>query len=92
VEVMAIFSSSKFGEIAGCLVRRGTVRRNSRVSVERQEQLIAQNLVVESLRRFKEDVTEVKEGLECGVGLQNFSGLEVGDYILVMERREVPRT
>jgi translation initiation factor IF-2 len=91
-EVMEIFSSSKFGEIAGCLVRKGIVRRNSKVSVERQEQLIAQNLVVESLRRFKDDVTEVKEGFECGVGLQGFSGLEVGDYILVMERREVPRT
>jgi translation initiation factor IF-2 len=68
-EVREVFRSSKFGNIAGCLVRSGLIRRNSSARLVRDGVVVADNLKVESLKRFKDDATEVREGYECGIGL-----------------------
>jgi translation initiation factor IF-2 len=90
-EIREVFRSSKFGNIAGCLVRSGEIRRNSRARVLRQGVVVGDNLHVESLRRFKDDVTEVREGYECGVGLGSFNDIQVDDVIETWEMREIPR-
>ncbi|MDA3029807.1 MAG: translation initiation factor IF-2 [Actinomycetota bacterium] len=90
-EVRDIFKSSKFGNIAGCMVLDGNIRRNAKVRTMRAGVVIGENLSIESLRRFKDDATEVREGFECGIGLGSFKELQVGDVIQVYENREKKR-
>ena len=90
-EVRDIFKSSKFGNIAGCMVSDGNIRRNAKVRTMRAGVVIGENLSIESLRRFKDDATEVREGFECGIGLGSFKDLQVGDVIQAYEIREKKR-
>jgi translation initiation factor IF-2 len=90
-EIREIFRSSKFGNIAGSLVRSGTIRRGSKARVLRQGTVVGDNLAIESLRRFKDDVTEAREGYECGIGLGSFNDLKVDDVIETFEVREKER-
>jgi translation initiation factor IF-2 len=90
-EVREVFRSSKFGNIAGCMVTSGMIRRNSRARLVRDGVVVADNLAIESLRRFKDDATEVREGFECGIGLGSFNDIKVDDLIETFEMREKPR-
>ncbi|WP_033437700.1 translation initiation factor IF-2 [Saccharothrix sp. NRRL B-16314] len=90
-EVREVFKSSKVGTIAGCLVMSGEIRRNARARLLRDNNVIQENLPVSSLRRFKDDATEVREGFECGLTLGNYGDLKVGDIIETFEMREKPR-
>jgi translation initiation factor IF-2 len=90
-EVREVFRSSKFGNIAGCLVRTGTIVRNSKARLVRDGTVVADSLAIESLRRFKDDVTEVREGFECGIGLGSYNDIKVDDVIETYELREKPR-
>ena len=90
-EVREVFRSSKFGNIAGCMVTGGTIRRNSRARLVRDGVVVADNLAIESLRRFKDDATEVREGFECGIGLGSFNDIKIDDVIETFEMREKPR-
>ncbi|MFW2513599.1 translation initiation factor IF-2 [Demequina sp. SO4-13] len=90
-EIMEIFRSSKFGNIAGCLVRNGVIRRNAKVRVVREGVVVGEPSI-DTLRRFKDDVTEVKDGFECGIGLGKFNDIRVGDMIETFEMFEIPRT
>ena len=90
-EIRDIFKSSKFGNIAGCMVSDGNIRRNAKVRTMRAGVVIGENLTIESLRRFKDDATEVREGFECGIGLGSFKDLQVGDVIQAYEIREKKR-
>jgi translation initiation factor IF-2 len=90
VEVRDVFRSSKFGAIAGCMVVDGVIKRNNPIRVLRQNVVIYEG-VLESLRRFKEDVAEVKAGFECGIGVKNYNDVQVGDHIEVFERTERAR-
>ncbi|MDQ8040372.1 translation initiation factor IF-2 [Cellulosimicrobium sp. XJ-DQ-B-000] len=91
-EIREIFRSSKFGNIAGSIVRSGEIRRNAKARVLRDGKVVGDNLTVESLKRFKDDATEVREGFECGIGLGSFNDLQVGDTIETFEMREKPRS
>ena len=91
-EVREIFKSSKVGTIAGCLVRSGEIRRNSKARLMRDGVVIVENATIDSLRRFKDDATEVREGFECGIGLGSFNDIKVDDVIETFELREKPRT
>ena len=90
-EVREVFRSSKVGNIAGCVVRSGLVRRNAKARVLRDGKVVGDNLTINSLKRFKDDVTEVREGFECGLTLANFNDIQVGDVIETFEMREKPR-
>ncbi|MCU1682525.1 MAG: translation initiation factor [Amycolatopsis sp.] len=90
-EVRDVFKSSKFGTIAGCLVMGGEIRRNARGRLLRDSVVISENLPISSLRRFKDDVVEVREGYECGLTLGTYSDIKVGDVIETFEMREKPR-
>ena len=90
-EVRDIFKSSKFGNISGCLVQDGTIKRNAKARTLRNGVLVGEGLTVDSLRRFKDDATEVKDGYECGIGLGSFKDIEVGDIIQTYELREKKR-
>ena len=90
-EVREVFKSSKFGTIAGCIVRDGIVKRNAKARLVRDGVVVADNLQVHSLRRFKDDATEVREGFECGIGLGSFNDIKVEDVIETFEMREKPR-
>ncbi|MDQ1669151.1 MAG: translation initiation factor [Actinomycetota bacterium] len=90
-EVREVYRSSKFGNIAGCLVRSGEIRRNSKARLVRDGAVVADNLTIESLRRFKDDATEVREGFECGIGLGSFNDIKVDDVIETFEMREKAR-
>jgi translation initiation factor IF-2 len=90
-EVREVFKSSKFGTISGSLVTSGIIRRNAKARVLRDGIVVGDNLVVESLRRFKDDATEVREGYECGIGLGSFKDIQVGDSVEVFEMREKKR-
>jgi translation initiation factor IF-2 len=90
-EVREVFRSSKFGNIAGCMVTSGLIRRNARARLVRDGVVVADNLSIESLRRFKDDATEVREGFECGIGLGSFNDIKVDDVIETFEMREKPR-
>lgn len=89
-EVRDVFRSSKFGSIAGCMVREGIVKRNNPIRILRDNVVIFQG-VLESLRRFKEDAAEVRAGIECGIGVKNYNDIKVGDHIEVYERIEIAR-
>ena len=91
-EIREVFRSSKFGNIAGSLVRSGTIVRNSKARVLRNGKVVGDNLTIESLKRFKDDATEVREGFECGIGLGSFNDLQVDDVIETWEMREKPRS
>jgi len=90
-EIREVFRSSKFGNIAGVLVRSGTITRNAKARVIRDGVVLADGLAIESLRRFKDDVTEVKEGFEAGIGLGKFNDIQIGDEIETIELVEKPR-
>jgi translation initiation factor IF-2 len=90
-EVREVFRSSKFGNIAGSIVRSGLIRRNTKARVTRGGKIVGDNLTIESLKRFKDDATEVREGFECGIGLGSFNDVEIGDTIETWEMREKPR-
>ena len=90
-EIREIFRSSKFGNIAGCVVASGTITRNAKARIVREGTVVADGLAIESLRRFKDDVTEVREGYECGIGLGKFNDIQVGDEIETTEMVEKPR-
>jgi translation initiation factor IF-2 len=90
-EVREIFRSSKFGNIAGCLVQDGIIKRNGKARVMRAGTVVGDNLAIESLRRFKDDATEVRDGFECGIGLGSFNDIQEGDNIQVFEIREKKR-
>ena len=86
-EVLEVFNSPKFGQIAGCIVIEGNVYRNKSVRVLRDEIVIFEG-ELDSLRRFKEDVNEVKNGTECGMGIKNYKDIKPGDKIEVYDRKE----
>ncbi|RBY86265.1 translation initiation factor IF-2 [Blastococcus sp. TF02A-30] len=90
-EVREVFRVPKIGNVAGSIVRTGTINRNSKARLVRDGVVVADNLTVESLRRFKDDVTEVREGYECGIGLGSFNDIKVEDVIETFEMREKPR-
>jgi translation initiation factor IF-2 len=89
-EVRGVFRSSKFGSIAGCMVREGIIKRNNPIRVLRDNVVIFQG-VLESLRRFKEDAAEVRAGLECGIGVKNYNDIKIGDNIEVYERIQIAK-
>ena len=90
-EVREVFRSSKYGNIAGCLVRSGTIVRNSSARLVRDGVVVAENLKIESLQRFKDAATEVRDGYECGIGLGSYNDIKSDDVIETFEMREVPR-
>jgi len=90
-EVRDIFNSPKFGSIAGSMVIEGTVYRSKPIRVLRDNVVIYEG-ELESLRRFKDEATEVRNGMECGIGVKNYTDVKVGDKIEVYERKEVART
>jgi translation initiation factor IF-2 len=90
-EVRDVFNSPKFGQIAGSMVIEGTVYRNKPIRVLRDNVVIYEG-ELESLRRFKDDANEVRNGMECGIGVRNYNDVRVGDKIEVYETREVART
>ena len=87
-EVREVFKSSKAGTIAGCIVRSGTITRNAKARVIRDGVVLVDNLAIESLRRFKDDVTEVKTDFECGIGLGKLKDIQIGDEIETIEMKE----
>ena len=90
-EVREVYRSSKAGNIAGCLVRSGLIRRNSKARLIRDGAVVAENLTIDSLRRFKDDATEVRDGFECGIGLGSFNDVKTDDVIETYEMREKAR-
>ena len=90
-EIREIFRSSKYGNIAGVIVRSGTITRNAKARVIRNGVVVGDDLSIESLRRFKDDVTEVRTDFEAGIGLGRFNDIQVGDEIETIELKEKPR-
>ncbi|HDR1021627.1 TPA: translation initiation factor IF-2 [Pasteurella multocida] len=90
-EVRDVFRHPKFGAIAGCMVTEGIVKRNNPIRVLRDNVVIFEG-ELESLRRFKDDVAEVRNGMECGIGVKNYNDVKVGDQIEVFEVVEIKRT
>lgn len=90
-EVRDVFNSPKFGQIAGCMVIEGTVYRNKKIRVLRDEVVIYEG-ELESLRRFKDDVQEVRQGTECGIGVRNYRDVKAGDKIEVFDVKEIARS
>ena len=91
-EIREVFRSSKFGNIAGCIVRSGEIRRNAKARLLRNGVVINDDLRIDSLKRFKDDVVEVREGYECGVGLGSWNNIEIEDTIETYDVREKPRS
>jgi len=89
-EVREVFRSSRIGAVAGCMVREGVVRRNNPIRVLRDNIVVFEGML-ESLRRFREDVSEVRQGMECGIGVRSYNDIRVGDQIEVFEKVEVRR-
>jgi translation initiation factor IF-2 len=90
-QVRDVFRSSKFGAVAGCMVIEGTVKRSKPIRVLRDSVVVFEG-ELESLRRFKENVDEVRNGTECGIGVKAYNDVKPGDQIECFERIEVPRT
>jgi translation initiation factor IF-2 len=90
-EVREVFRVPRIGNVAGCIVRSGTITRHSKARLVRDGVVVSDNLSVDSLRRFKDDVTEVREGFECGIGI-GYSDIKIGDVIETFEMREKPRS
>jgi translation initiation factor IF-2 len=91
VEVMEVFKITKVGTIAGCIVREGTVVRNSKIRIIR-DGIVVHTGELESLKRFKDDVKEVKSGFECGLNIKGYNDIQVGDFIEGYELIEVKKT
>jgi translation initiation factor IF-2 len=91
-EIREVFRSSKIGNIAGCLVTSGLIRRNAKARLVRDGSVVADNLDIASLRRERDDVTEVREGFECGITLGGYNDIKIGDVIETFEMREIPRS
>ncbi len=91
-EIRAIFRSSKIGNIAGCMVTSGVLRRNAKVRILRDGAVVADNIDLASLKREKDDASEVREGFECGLVLKNFQDIKEGDIVEAFEMREIPRS
>lgn len=89
-EVRDVFRSPKLGAIAGCMVMEGVIKRNNLIRVLRDNVVIYEG-TLESLRRFKDDASEVRQGLECGIGVKNYNDVKVGDLIEVFEIIELKR-
>ena len=89
-QVREVFRSSNFGVVSGCLVMEGAVKRNKPIRVLRDNVVIFEG-ALESLRRFKDDVNEVRAGTECGIGVKNYQDVRVGDQIECFARVEVAR-
>ncbi|MBS2532347.1 translation initiation factor IF-2 [Catenulispora sp. NF23] len=90
-EIRAVFRSSKIGNIAGCMVQSGLIRRNAKARLIRGGAVVADNLTIEGLRREKDDAVEVREGFECGINLGSFNDIKEEDVIETYEMREKPR-
>ena len=90
-EVRDVFNSPKFGQIAGTMVVEGTVYRSKPIRVLRDNVVIYEG-ELESLRRFKDDATEVRNGMECGIGVRNYTDVKIGDKIEVYETTEIARS
>ena len=90
-DVREVFKAPKIGLIAGCMVTEGKVKRNSPIRVLRDNVVIYEG-VLESLRRFKDDVQDVSKGIECGIGVKDYNDVQPGDQIECFERVEVKRT
>ncbi|GHF55244.1 translation initiation factor IF-2 [Streptomyces sp. ET3-23] len=90
-EIREIFRSSKLGNIAGVLIRSGEVKRNTKARLIRDGKVVAEDLTIVGLRRFKDDVTEIREGYEGGINLGNFNDIKIDDVIATYEMREKPR-
>jgi translation initiation factor IF-2 len=90
-EVLKTFKVSSVGTIAGCIVRNGIIRRNAKIRVTRDGVEVYDGMLA-SLKRFKEDAREVKEGLECGMGVENFNDIKVGDVLETYTIEEIART
>jgi len=90
-EVREVFRSSRVGAIAGCLVTDGIIRRNAKARLVRDGAVVAESLTISSLKRFKDDATEVRDGYECGLTLGSFNDIKVEDKIMTYEMREKPR-
>ena len=91
-EIREVFRSSKFGNIAGSIVRFGEIRRNAKARLLRNGVVINDNLTIDSLKRFKDDAVEVREGFECGIGLGTWNNIEIEDTIETYEVREKARS
>jgi translation initiation factor IF-2 len=91
VEVRQVFRISKVGTVAGCYVTEGLIRRNARVRVLR-DNVVIHDGELESLKRFKDDVREVKAGFECGLSIRSYTDIKVGDQLEAYEVQEVART
>ncbi len=91
-QIREIFRSSKLGNIAGCMVTSGTIRRNAKVRLLRDGAVVADNLDLASLRREKDDASEVREGFECGLVLRNYQDIKIDDVVEAFEMREIPRS
>ncbi|HMG63516.1 MAG TPA: translation initiation factor IF-2, partial [Streptosporangiaceae bacterium] len=89
-EIREVFRVPRIGNVAGSIVRSGTITRNSKARLVRDGVVVSDNLTVDSLRRFKDDATEVREGFECGIGI-GYNDIKVGDVIETFEMREKPR-
>ena len=90
-EIREIFRSSKFGNIAGSIVRSGIIKRGAKARITRNGVVVAENIEVAGLRRFKDDVTEVRDGYECGINLGSYNDLQLEDLITTYEMQEKPR-
>ena len=90
VEIREIFKASKIGTIAGCYVLDGTIRKNSKIRLLRDSVVIYDG-ELDSLKRFKDDIKEVKSNFECGLSIKNYNDMKVGDQIEVYELVEVAR-
>jgi translation initiation factor IF-2 len=90
-EIREIFRSSKIGNIAGCMVTDGLIRRNAKVRLLRDGAVVADNLDLSSLKRERDDAAEVREGFECGLVLRNYQDIKIGDVVEAFEMREIAR-
>jgi translation initiation factor IF-2 len=90
-EVLEVFNSPKFGQVAGCMVIEGSIFKSKPVRVLRDDVVIHQG-ELDSLRRFKDDVSEVKSGTECGIGIKNYKDIRPGDKVEVFDRKEEAQT
>ena len=91
VEVRDVFKISKIGTVAGCMVTDGTIKRNNRIRLVR-DGIVIYTGEIDALKRFKEDVNEVKHGFECGIRIKNFNDIKIGDVVESFEQKEVKRT
>ena len=90
-EIREIFRSSKIGNIAGCMVTSGVIRRNAKARLLRDGAVVVDSVDLSSLRREKDDVSEVREGFECGLVLKGYGDIKIGDVVESYEMREIPR-